>query len=95
MTIKSQNHMNWLALQFCILQVPATPLVSGESAPFAVSHFVVNDVPHHLYWDQSFSSNSILVWIGTNEEQGWEPTNLKYMEFKCYSEKAKQGPTCV
>lgn len=88
--------MNWLAVHFCPeeatftpdskLQDPGTPFLSGES------HFLVNDIPHHLYWDKSFSSNSILAWIGTNKEQGRQPTNLKYMKFNCSLEAATSKP---
>lgn len=53
------------------------------------SHFLVYDIPHHLYWDESFGSNCIFVWIWTYEEHRGQTANLKYMKLKFSLEKLK------
>lgn len=46
---------------------------------FTSSHIIIDDIPYHLCRDKSFSSNRILSWIWTDENQCWQPTDLKIL----------------
>lgn len=58
---------------------------------FTSSHIIIDDIPYHLCWDKSFSSNRILSRIWTDENQCWQPTDLKILEEVDFSISGKTG----